>query len=589
MANLKLRLPSTWWLLLVPFAALFAENSLINAVTDGAGVASYALACEMASIAPQCSQLDLFGELRSVTALITAVVFGLYTIITLGLSYAWNNRPLLAFFTGPTVVFFLLTVAVAVLAQGATLAFGWYLTESILADNFNYIAALVIVSLTLLGALSVLKSAFSIVRRKPAFETAIRVKEEIDPELYAWVDQLAEEVGTAPPANIIIGESENFYVTTQKVSLFNEDQPIQGRTLYLSSPLMHVLTVPELKAIICHELGHFAGKDLFFSKYFVPLRAALFSSARSLSTAEHAGIVERAKNLLLAPFRQILVDVALRYEAALQRNSRSREYKADLTAAEHAGPNAFVSSLLKISYFGGTIDKVIEHTTRSQINGRPILNNAKLYASAIRWELDEGNWETYLDNLETTHQPHPFDSHPSVASRLLPYRDVSKLTVDLISPAEQHDSAANLIPNIESIERELTRVRNLFISRHYECADQPQNGDTLLSALAAYMVLADGQIDRDEIKVAEQIATRITSNFDFLEFREFCLHPETLPSLEKILHVLRSLDQTSQQIVLNFMEQVSDADGEQSAEEVCLLNEIVKACSDETQSRETSA
>ncbi|MGW4422159.1 M48 family metallopeptidase [Streptosporangium sp. NPDC004631] len=84
---------------------------------------------------------------------------------------------------------------------------------------------------------------------------SLRVSGSEAPALWASVRELAEEVGTRPPAEIrLIGEV-NAKVTeeTSFLGLFGGT-----RRLYVGLPLLAGLSADELRVVLCHELGHYA-------------------------------------------------------------------------------------------------------------------------------------------------------------------------------------------------------------------------------------------------------------------------------------------------------------------------------------------
>ena len=60
------------------------------------------------------------------------------------------------------------------------------------------------------------------------------------PALWDMAEQCADVVGSAPPDNILVGMSANFYVTENPVSLLGQwrSPVVDGRTLYVSAPLL---------------------------------------------------------------------------------------------------------------------------------------------------------------------------------------------------------------------------------------------------------------------------------------------------------------------------------------------------------------
>ena len=89
------------------------------------------------------------------------------------------------------------------------------------------------------------------------------------PELWQSIRTSAEHLRTEPPDRLIVGLDLDCYVTELAVVL--ESGLIEGKTLYLSLPLMKQLSEEEILSVIGHELGHFIGEDTKLTHEFYPL------------------------------------------------------------------------------------------------------------------------------------------------------------------------------------------------------------------------------------------------------------------------------------------------------------------------------
>ncbi|MBW3614215.1 MAG: M48 family metallopeptidase [Actinobacteria bacterium] len=115
---------------------------------------------------------------------------------------------------------------------------------------------LVILTFAVLAALG--RAVIAMVRRPPEPDDEVEVPADAEPELHAMVRELAGVAGTTPPDRIVLIAAVNAYV--------REVGPLLGlvpgrRTLAIGTPLLDVLTVSQLRAVLAHELGHFAGGD----------------------------------------------------------------------------------------------------------------------------------------------------------------------------------------------------------------------------------------------------------------------------------------------------------------------------------------
>ena len=563
----------SWFLVLPLFLGLFSRGQVADHIRLQAGVDVLKEACLSEDWLRACDAYRDSHALHESVWISTLILLFALSFMGYLFRFLGGIRGVMSFLAMPLILFYLLLLALVICLQGIYLALTWRMLELAYFDNFNFLAAALIMGLALSGASVMLYAVFRVIRPKPVVEVAIRVKEEHDKQIYDWVSSLAQHIGTRAPDNILIGDSENFYVTTARLAISGDDNLIKGRTLFLSSPLLHVLTHEELRAVVGHELGHFKGGDTFYSRTFAPARRAMREALEGVTTHDSTNAWERARNALISPARELLLELYFRYEFAIRGISRQRELKADQIGAEIGGYRAFATSLLKVCFYQGSIRSVMKHVIRRCVNGRPVQNISQIYAGAMRWDLTVDHWHEFKSHLDQSVQSHPFDTHPTAEERLkamgMKPSDVDHSDVEA---ASQDESAANLVPNLDQIEKIITDFRNHQIRKYYDCSDEPQGGDILLSVWAAHMTLADGKIERDEVKAVEEIATNMTKEFDIIDFREYCAYPDTLPALDELLEYSARLDESSRGALLSFLEAISKADGEQSPEEIHLLS-----------------
>ncbi|MBW3650573.1 MAG: M48 family metallopeptidase [Actinobacteria bacterium] len=151
-------------------------------------------------------------------------------------------------------------LAVALLAGVLVLAIG--LVAALVAINVvmwrlgRIQVAVVIATVAVVAAFG--RALIAMVRRPPEPEDEVEVPADAEPELHATVREIAAVAGAAPPDRIVLVAAVNAYV--------REFGPLLGlvpgrRTLAIGTPLLDVLTVSQLRSVLAHELGHFAGGD----------------------------------------------------------------------------------------------------------------------------------------------------------------------------------------------------------------------------------------------------------------------------------------------------------------------------------------
>ncbi len=110
--------------------------------------------------------------------------------------------------------------------------------------------------ITGLVAVAVLRAAFVVERRGDEAQDGVLVWRQDEPELWALVDEVSAELGVQAPDDLRLVEDVNAFV--------HQDTRLLGlvggrRHMCIGLPLLHVLTVDQLRGVIGHELGHKPG------------------------------------------------------------------------------------------------------------------------------------------------------------------------------------------------------------------------------------------------------------------------------------------------------------------------------------------
>ncbi len=219
------------------------------------------------------------------------------------------------------------------------------------------------VALILLGLLASawqMLAKISRLRLRPAPALDVigrRLGEEDAPELWTLLRELAARLDTPAPQHLLVGLCDGFYVTANRVCLQPSGEHLQGRSLYLSLPLLGLLDRAELSAVIAHELAHFAGRDAHYSLHFLPIYQGAASQLAAIEEQE-ANVFERAA---LEPARLLAGYFLERFGLAVNHWSRLREFAADRRAAQLAGAPAMASALLRSAAAGAPIRAFLEH------------------------------------------------------------------------------------------------------------------------------------------------------------------------------------------------------------------------------------
>lgn len=222
------------------------------------------------------------------------------------------------------------------------------------------------------------------------------------PVLWKHIESIASKMNTAPPDHIFTGIDANFFVTESP--LIVNGQKITGRTLFISIPLLRILSREEADSVLAHELNHFRGGDTRNSAALGP----------KLQKCDYY-LYQMYENGFTRVVYYPLNFYRLMFEIALQRESRSREFMADKAAAQIVSGKALTHSLIKIaayaSYRNQVEGKLFEYDQRHE-------GDLGIAAKVVQGLHSYAHSHQFLDHMKQNNVPHPFDSHPLLTERM---------------------------------------------------------------------------------------------------------------------------------------------------------------------------
>jgi Zn-dependent protease with chaperone function len=278
------------------------------------------------------------------------------------------------------------------------LAYGIYeLTTMAVERYFPQLIGAIVIG----GLVALWRSAGILLKPLPLeFEEPLsrEVTPEEAPELWQAVRDAAARLHTAPPDRILVGMQLNFYVT--ELAVRHGSGRVEGRTLFLSHPLLTQLSSEEVLAIIGHELGHFIGEDTRLTREFYPLR---LKAHATMLTLARSGWVGWTSVHALSLFTWC-------FGATEQAMSRARELLADRVAADLTSPDVAGRALVKFH--------VISEAYQLGMAGEGFTDNpfTTPLGGIIRDQLVPN--AAFWKRLFETKTPHPLDSHPPLRARL---------------------------------------------------------------------------------------------------------------------------------------------------------------------------
>ncbi|MBT2334474.1 M48 family metalloprotease [Variovorax paradoxus] len=375
--------------------------------------------------------------------LAAALVLGALAFVNRGLRYA-------SFVAG----WRLMTVssAVEVVLQSAMLVWlSFWLTAYFWQ---SYYVKLILIA-GALAAMAVFYAIYTLFKKLP-FGNAIEgelIAEADAPRLWDRIRQLAARVKTAPPDQIVAGIDTNFFVTEAPCQVGGH--ALNGRTLFVSIPLLRVLDQSEADAVLAHELAHLGGGDTRSSAALGPKLLQFDQYTWKMRD----GGLSIVAHYLLRLYRMI-------FAFALARDSREREYKADRVAASLTAPGAIVQSLIKISAYASyrnDVERKLFAQNRQHDDGA--LGIAGFVAAGLP---PYANSDAFVETMKTADVPHPYDSHPPLVERMRNVgHHVSEGAYGSIVSAAPEASWADDIETATAIEQRLwSDYEQRFVQNH---------------------------------------------------------------------------------------------------------------------------
>jgi heat shock protein HtpX len=159
------------------------------------------------------------------------------------------------------------------------------------------------------------------------------------PRLHAIVEEISSRAGVPKPRVML--------VPSQAPNAFATGRNPRHAVVAVTSGIVQLLDEEELKGVLAHELGHVRNRDILVGSIAATLAGAVMILARIAWFLPIGGGGGRDRGnpfgllltMLLAPLAAMLIQMAV---------SRSREYKADASAAGWVGAQGLAGALRKL-------------------------------------------------------------------------------------------------------------------------------------------------------------------------------------------------------------------------------------------------
>ena len=176
-----------------------------------------------------------------------------------------------------------------------------------------------------------------------------RLEESEHPRLFALIRDVAAATQQEPPSDVYVLNQMNAWVTHRGGMMGFGSRRVMG----IGLPLLQAVSIPEFKAIIAHEFGHYSSGDVALGPWIYKTRAAIMRT-----------IVGVHKTIVAAPF----IWYGNQFLRLTHAVSRQQEFIADQVAARVAGARAQARALRRVtaatplypSYFNSEVMPVVQ-------------------------------------------------------------------------------------------------------------------------------------------------------------------------------------------------------------------------------------
>lgn len=382
-----------------------------------------------------------------------------------------------------SIVLFVATyIALMALAVGLAILCG-YAAIYILSLNVSIITIMLALGCLGVGLLTLFfLIKFMFTRNKADLSGFTEITRSEEPGIFALIDSVVQEAGTDFPKKVYISHEVNASVFYDS-GFWSMFLPVR-KNLHIGMGLMNTVTVDELKGIIAHEFGHFSQRSMKVGSYVYNVNYIIHNML--YQNEGYTKVVSKLANIHAAMSLPIIAGMRIVYGIQLTLQevykvvnisymalSREMEFHADEVAANIAGPQTLITSLVRMELANKSLNEIYSfYGSRESQNLKPqnIFPKQFFAMSVLAKEFDL----PFKDGLPVVTHEHEsrfnkskieignqWMSHPSNKDR------IDRL-ISLNLPDKPQNSAAamTLFSNPEKMQQEVTE--KLFSRVRYE-------------------------------------------------------------------------------------------------------------------------
>lgn len=328
------------------------------------------------------------------------------------------------------------------------------------------------------------------------------------PDLWKTVKDISVKMGVRTPRQIVTGLDVNAWINDRPQHSVIEDKSFKGLTLYISLPLLRILTVSELQAVIAHEMAHYAGGDVDAQKEFNRAYERLFSAVIEVldlsDDMKDEKKSETIASLALSSHEQAQRHLLNTFSRNMAAMNRRTELIADKSAANAVSAKELAAALIKLSIFDRVWAMVAEeYVNRVNKGWIDKIDVSIVYAEAVNMFTRSAAATAATKVIGKKKVEHPFDTHPPTLQRLknIGIR-LKNLDLEELLTVSPENTAHHLIADPDQIADALDPMPN-----RPEIPPAAPRADVTSAMASALQPL---------IELAEQPGMRITQAVDAL-------------------------------------------------------------------------
>jgi heat shock protein HtpX len=231
-----------------------------------------------------------------------------------------------------------------------------------------------------------------------------KLTREKHPKLFAEIDNIARAVNQAGPAEVFLVHDVNAWVAQRGGIMGVGSRRVMG----LGLPLLRHLTIPEVRAVLAHEFGHYHSGDTKVGPWIYKTRSIIVRTIETLAGEGGQG----------SPLQLPFIWYGQMFTRITHAISRRQEFVADEVAARTAGSAPLISGLRKVHGIGAAFEGFWANEYVPTLNAGYM---PSLMAGFERFLSAAPIADAVSKHLEEEMQggkANPYDTHPPLKERI---------------------------------------------------------------------------------------------------------------------------------------------------------------------------